>query len=132
MDSSRDLCSSSCLRRAGQCYARGPARGFALGAARAAALALILAIALPLWAVPRAVKSKVPPVYPEIARRMKIEGDVRLAATVDANGKVMDVKEVSGNHILSLAAQEAVRRWKFEPGSGTETVEVTVNFVLGQ
>lgn len=98
--------------------------------ARSAALALVLVMALPAWAVARAVKSKVAPVYPEIAKRMKIEGEVRVAAIVDAKGDVTDVKEVSGNHILSLAAQDAVRRWKFEPGSGTDTVEVGINFSL--
>ena len=100
--------------------------------AKSAALGLVLAMALPAWAVARAVRSKVPPVYPEIAKRMRIEGEVRVAAVVDAKGDVTDVKEVSGNHILSLAAQDAVRKWKFEPGSGTDTIEIGINFALGQ
>jgi TonB family protein len=100
--------------------------------ASAAAVALILAMTLPAWAVARAIKSKVAPIYPEIAKRMRIEGDVRVAAIVDAKGNVTDVKEVSGNHILSLAAEDAVRKWKFEPGDSTDTVEVGVNFSLGQ
>ena len=120
MNSSRTLYRSCFLRRAGSWIAR------------AAALVLVLAMALPAWAEARAVKSKVPPVYPEIAKRMRIEGDVRVAATVDAKGNVTDVKEVSGNHILSLAAQDAVRKWKFEPGSGTDTVEIGINFTLEQ
>jgi len=132
MDSSRSLHCSGWLRRAGQWLALGFAPGFARGIARAAALALVLAMALPAWAVARAVKSRVAPVYPEIAKRMRIEGDVRLAATVDAKGNVTDVKEVSGNHILSLAAEEAVHKWKFEPGSGTDTVEISINFTIDQ
>ena len=79
--------------------------------AQGAALILLLAMALPAWSESRAVRAKVAPVYPEIAKRMKIEGEVRVAATVDAKGNVTDVKEVSGNHILSLAAQDAVRKW---------------------
>ena len=93
---------------------------------------MILAVALPAWAGARAVKSKVPPVYPAIAKRMKIEGLVRVAATVDAKGDVTKVKEVSGNHILSLAAEDAVRKWKFDPGSGQSTVEIAINFTLDQ
>jgi len=35
----------------------------------------------------RAVKSRVTPIYPEVAKRMKIRGAVKLVATVDAQGK---------------------------------------------
>ena len=98
---------------------------------QAAALALMVALAMPAWAAEaRAIKSRVPPVYPEIAKRMKISGAVVLSVTVSADGKVTDVQPVSGNHTLSTAADEAVRKWKFEPGDGTATVEVTVNFAL--
>ena len=76
----------------------------------------------------RAVKTRVAPVYPEIAKRMRVEGEVKLEATVDAGGNVTDVKEISGNHILALAAEDAVRKWKFESGSGESTVIVAVNF----
>jgi len=98
-----------------------------------AALALLLAIATPTWAADdRAVKSRVSPIYPEIARRMKIGGAVKLEANVDAQGKVTDVKAVSGNHMLSVAAEDAVRKWKFAPGSGNSNVSVEVNFTVSQ
>jgi TonB family protein len=95
-----------------------------------AALALIVALAIPARAVDRAVKSRVPPAYPEIAKRMKIEGVVKLSVTVDAGGKVTDVKQVSGNHALTIAAEDAVRKWRFESGAGSATMEVSVNFAL--
>ena len=94
-------------------------------------LALGLALAMPAGAADvRAVKSRVPPVYPEIAKRMKIDGSVTVEAKVDADGKVSEVKTISGNRILSTAAEEAVRHWKFEPGSGQSTVDVSINFNL--
>ena len=34
--------------------------------------------------------------------------------------------------MLSAAAEEAVRKWRFDPGPGTSTVEVSLNFALGQ
>jgi len=98
-----------------------------------AALASIVAFALPARAGDdRAVKSRVAPVYPEIARRMRIAGEVRLEATVDAQGKVKDVKPVSGNHMLEVAAEDAVRQWKFAPGDGDAVVSVSVSFSLAQ
>ena len=98
-----------------------------------AALALAFGMALPVRAGDdRAVKSRVAPVYPEIARRMKITGEVKLEAVVDADGKVKEVRAVSGTHVLGEAAEDAVRKWKFEAGSGDATVVVAVNFALGQ
>jgi len=76
----------------------------------------------------RAVKLRAAPVYPEIARRMKIGGAVRIEATADAQGKVTDVKTVSGNHMLTVATEDAVRQWRFAPASGDTTVSVEVNF----
>ena len=100
-----------------------------MGLARAAALALLLSLALPARAGDeRAVKTRVPPIYPEIAKRMKISGEVKLEVTVDADGKVKDAKTVSGNHVLGEAAEEAVRKWKFESGNGDTTVVVSVTF----
>jgi TonB family protein len=100
---------------------------------QAAAFAAIVALALPVRAGDtRAVKSRVAPIYPEIAKRMRITGEVQLQATVDAEGKVKDVKPVSGNHMLEGAAENAVRQWKFEPGDGDSVVTVTINFALAE
>jgi TonB family protein len=98
---------------------------------QAAALALMMALAMPARAADeRAVKSKTSPNYPEIAKRMRISGAVRLSVTVDADGKVTGVQPLSGNGVLSTAAEESVRRWRFASGPGTSTLEVVVNFAL--
>ena len=100
---------------------------------QAAVLALAVALTIPARAADeRAVRSRVAPVYPEIAKRMKITGEVRLEVTVDAEGRATDVKMVSGNHMLSSAAEDAVRKWKFETGAGVSTVGVSLNFALAQ
>ena len=105
--------------------------GGTAGVVRAAALALVVAIALPASAAgDRAVKTKVPPVYPELAKRMKITGIVKVEATVDPDGKVTAVKVVTGNSALQNAAEDAVRKWKFAAGEGTDTVNVDVNFAM--
>jgi TonB family protein len=96
-------------------------------------VALGLVLALPARAADeRAVKSKVAPTYPEIAKRMRIGGMVQVEATVDADGKVIDAKAVNGNRVLEPAAEDAVRKWKFEPGPGPSKVTVEINFALNQ
>ncbi len=100
---------------------------------QAAALALVVAMAIPARAADiRAVKVRVAPAYPEIAKRMRITGEVRLEVTVDPAGNVTGVVKLSGNGMLSAAAEEAVRKWKFDSGPDTSTVEVALNFALGQ
>lgn len=104
-----------------------------VGVRLAATLALITLFALPAGAASdRAVKTKVPPVYPELAKRMKISGVVKVQATVDADGKVTAVKTLTGSSALQNAAEEAVRKWKFASGDGTATVDVDVTFALSQ
>jgi TonB family protein len=71
-------------------------------------------------------------VYPELAKRMRIEGAVKVEATVSSEGKVTAVKTLSGNRMLSPAAEEAVSRWRFVPADAPSTVDVDVNFALGQ
>jgi TonB family protein len=118
------------VRKAGACPTL-----FRIGTAvlRGAALALMVAITLPAGAAnDRAVKTKVPPVYPELAKRMKIGGIVKVEATVDADGKVTGVKTLSGNSALTNAAEDAVRKWKFAAGDGSATVEVDVTFTAAQ
>jgi TonB family protein len=98
-----------------------------------AAVALLVAIAIPAGAAEnRAVKLRAAPVYPEVAKRMKITGEVRLEVTVDPEGKVTGVKSLSGNVMLVAAAEDAVRKWRFEPGPATTTVDVMLNFALTQ
>jgi len=98
---------------------------------QAAILALMIALAIPARAADeRAVKSRVAPMYPEIAKRMKIGGVVKVEATVDPDGKVSDVKTLSGNHLLQSAAEDAVRKWKFAPGPAASVVDIDLNFAL--
>jgi TonB family protein len=95
----------------------------------AAALALVLVMAMPARAADnRAIKSRVAPIYPEIAKRLRIGGMVKVEATVDSSGKVTGVKALSGNQMLSVSAEDAVRKWRFEPGTGDATVDLEIEF----
>jgi len=98
-----------------------------------AVLAMVLTISVTAGAAEeRAVKSRVSPVYPELAKRMKITGVVKVEASVDAEGKVTGVKTLSGSHALSTAAEDAVSKWRFVAAPAPSTVDVDVNFALGQ
>ena len=75
------------------------------------------------------------PVYPDFAMRARVAGMVILEATIDARGRVTDVRVLRSVPLLDQAAIEAVRQWEFSPtrlnGVAIPIVmTVTVNFTL--
>jgi protein TonB len=63
----------------------------------------------------KAVKSKVTPEYPAMARQMKLVGTVMVDVFIDTGGKVEKVQVVRGNPLLTSAAATALKRWTFLP-----------------
>ena len=77
----------------------------------------------------------VPPDYPDLAKRKRLQGQAILRADVDENGNVEHLKRISGDSMLATAAIEAVKQWKYKPyllNGQTVKVEtqVIVNFQL--
>jgi len=104
------------------------AAGFQHTALVLLAALVCLLLAAPAHADDRRVEKRVPPIYPEIAKRMRISGVVHVEATVAPDGSVTAAKATTGNKMLSPAAEDAVKRWKFVPGDGQSTVGIDVNF----
>jgi TonB family protein len=81
--------------------------------------------------------NKVQPRYPEKAREAGVQGQVALQAEIDDNGRVQDVKLISGDPILADAAMAAVKQWQYKPylyndePVAVET-QVFVNFKLNR
>jgi TonB family protein len=85
----------------------------------------------PAWGqeeINRAVKVRVSPLYPELARKMKLVGVVRVEITVSANGSVKNAKLVGGHPLLANAALDAVKRWRFETAAAESTGVVQFRF----
>jgi TonB family protein len=70
----------------------------------------------------RKAKNKVAPAYPELARRMKISGVVKVQVTVAPNGAVKNAKLMGGHPVLANAVMDVVKQWCYEAGKD-ETVE---------
>jgi len=77
----------------------------------------------------RKIKVSVPPEYPELARKMNIQGVARVLLTVAADGRVVGVKELGGNPVLVAALVQAVRKWKYEAADRESEIEVRFEFV---
>ncbi len=78
---------------------------------------------------------KEPAQYPPLALKARIQGVVLLRVTVDEEGKVSDIKVISGHPLLIPAAVTAVSHWKYKPtifnGHPWPVIAtVAVNFML--
>lgn len=80
----------------------------------------------------RKVKTRVPPVYPDIARRMSITGVVRVVVVVTPSGSLKNTKVMGGHPLLVNAALDALKRWRFEPAAEESTGVVEFKFQPGQ
>ncbi len=80
---------------------------------------------------------KVVPAYPEIARRARVSGTVRLVGVIAKDGTIEQLQVVSGNPLLVPSAVNAVRQWIYKPtllnGTAVEVIApIDVIFTLAQ
>jgi protein TonB len=55
------------------------------------------------------------PIYPELARRIRLQGDVAVEVIIAPEGRVESVRAVSGHPMLTQSALDAARIWRFAP-----------------
>ena len=77
------------------------------------------------------------PTYPPEAKQARIQGVVKLQATIGKDGSIQNLEVISGHPLLVPAALEAVRQWVYETtllnGNPVEVVtQIDVNFTLSQ
>lgn len=58
---------------------------------------------------------KTNPIYPTLARSMRMTGVVKVEVIVDEEGKVTEVQKTDGPSLLQRAAKDAIIKWKFKP-----------------
>jgi protein TonB len=58
---------------------------------------------------------RVSPVYPRQARSMRLTGVVTIQVLVDEDGTVAKISDTDGPPMLTQAASDAIRKWKFRP-----------------
>ncbi|NOZ78633.1 MAG: energy transducer TonB, partial [Acidobacteria bacterium] len=79
---------------------------------------------------PKLIK-RVPPVYPESARKDKVSGIVVLQTIIGADGTVQSVTPLkSADARLTKAAERAVLQWKFSPARDRTGRAIPVFYVL--
>lgn len=80
---------------------------------------------------------RVIPVYPPLARQMRVSGTVRLVGVIAADGTIQQLQVIEGHPLLVKAAVDAVKQWIYRPtmlnGDPVEVIApIDVNFTLAQ
>jgi periplasmic protein TonB len=77
------------------------------------------------------------PIYPDIARRARVEGTVVMEAVLDTSGRVTQLHVMKSVPLLDQAALDAVRQWRYTPSvyAGRPVsvlMTITIRFTLQQ
>jgi TonB family protein len=74
---------------------------------------------------------RVNPVFPEFARAAGLRGSVVIAATIGKDGRLKNMKLISGNGALAIEAFRAARQWMYAPYRlNGEPIEVDARIVM--
>jgi TonB family protein len=87
------------------------------------------------FSTPPILISRVNPVYPPEARSKQVEGVVVVRVLVDKGGFVKNAEILKGDPLLTQAAIDAVRQWRYKPATlggapSDSEARVDVNFSL--
>jgi TonB family protein len=68
------------------------------------------------------------PEYPLVARRLSLQGSVKIEVTVGPDGEIKDTKVIGGHPVFVESALKALRDWKYERASTETRVQIEFKF----
>jgi TonB family protein len=92
------------------------------------AMALILGVVNLSAQDNRKVLSNPEPPYPEVARRLRLSGVVKVQVTIAPDGKIKDAKIMGGHPIFVNSVEQTLKDWKYAPSSTETTAQLEFTF----
>jgi len=95
---------------------------------------MALAVALSATAVnlaaqeSRKVLSNPTPAYPEIARRMRLEGVVKVQIVIGPDGRIKETSVIGGHPLLVSSVEDTLKNWKYAPAASETTTVLEFRF----
>ena len=68
------------------------------------------------------------PTYPELARKLHLEGKVKLEILIDRAGVVRTAKMLGGNPVFEQSAIQTLKQWRFEPADKETKAVIVLDF----
>ena len=106
---------------------RNESKGRILGGALLA-MAMSLGVANLQAQDSRKALSNPVPTYPEVAKRLRLTGVVKVQVVIGADGRIKETNIIGGHPILVNAVEETLKNWKYAPASGETTTQLEFNF----
>jgi TonB family protein len=106
---------------------RNVCKGRILGGALLA-LALSLGVANLQAQEGRKALSNPAPSYPEVAKRLRLVGTVKVQIVIGTDGRIKEKSFIGGHPVLVNAVEETLKNWKYAAGSGETTTQLEFNF----
>jgi TonB family protein len=92
------------------------------------AMALMLSTAnLPAQDTRKVIANPAPP-YPEVAKKFRLTGNVKVQVVIAADGHIKSVRPIGGHPVLVDAVKETLKDWKYAPASGETTAVLEFDF----
>ena len=76
----------------------------------------------------RKILAQAQPDYPELAKRMRLQGTVKVQIIIGTDGIIKNTKVIGGNPVLVESTLEALKKWKYAPSSSETTTMLEFNF----
>jgi TonB family protein len=68
------------------------------------------------------------PSYPEVAKRLRLVGTVKVQIVIGVDGRIKEKSFIGGHPVLVNAVEETLKNWKYSPASGETTTQLEFNF----
>lgn len=92
------------------------------------AVVLILsAVSLPAQDNRKVLSNPEPP-YPEVARRLRLSGVVKVQVTIAPDGKIKETKILGGHPIFVNSVEQTLKEWKYAASSTETTTQLEFTF----
>jgi TonB family protein len=92
------------------------------------AMALMLTtMSLPAQDGRKAIANPTPP-YPEVAKKFRLIGTVKVQVVIGTDGHIKSVKPIGGHPVLVDAVKETLKDWKYAPASSETTTVLEFDF----
>jgi TonB family protein len=99
---------------------------------KAARTVLVMAVILTAMSLPaqetRRVISNPVPVYPEVAKRLRLVGVVKIIVVVAPDGRIRETRVIGGHPLLVSSVEETLKNWKYAPAGAESTIQLEFNF----